>query len=373
MTPFDSAHGAQATYNFWLGLIPQFLGQFGSALPGVTAGADPSASTAGPMVDSLMFPADQIAKAAAMTQQSLQALAQSFASMLQAGGAPNLLSQWAAATPAFAPGKPGDAAATAATATQAMLASWAALMSNAAGATPGAMPQGTSPSAYGAVDMPAFSLQAMTQAWADMGSRLTGATSAQRDTAFDRTYGALSDAFGLGPSRKLHAAWRDAVAASIAQQDAQGNYALLVQRAFAQGFQRLLTALAEKANAGERIDSVLALLRLWASNTEEAVHETLQSERGLAATVALTRSALAYRKKMQQVAAVYADVLDMTTRRDLDEAYREIQALKREVRGLRPVLVPDGAAPKRAAASRTAAPKSNSSKGERVEKGGVDE
>lgn len=366
MTPLDSAHGAQTVYNFWLDLIPRFLGQFGGAFPGVAANANPSEHSAYPLLDGLTFPVDQIARAATTTQQSLQALTQSLAPMLQAGGVPNLLAQWAAAPTAFAPGKLGDAAATAASATQGMLSSWAALMSNAAGAIPSITPQGSTPG----VEAP---LQAITQVWADMGSRLTGATSAQRDTAFDRTYGALNDAFGLGPSRKLHAAWRDAAAASIAQQDAQANCALLVQSAFAQGFQRLLTALAEKANAGERIDSVLALLRLWASNTEEAVHETLQSERGIAASTALTRSALAYRKKMQQVAAVYADALDMTTRRDLDEAYREIQALKREVRGLRPVLVPDGAAPKRAAASRTAAPKSNSSKGERREKGGVDE
>jgi hypothetical protein len=369
MTPSDSTQSAQATYNFWLGLIPQFLGQFGGAVPGGAANADPGASSAFPLMNSLMFPADQIAKAAAMTQQSLQALAQSLPPMLQAGGIPSLLAQWATVSPAFASSKPGEAAATAATATQAMLASWAALMSNAAGATP----QGSTSPASPGVQTPPFSLQAMTQAWTDMGRQLNGATPAEFDAAFDRTYGALSDAFGLGPSRKLHAAWRDAVAASIAQQDAQGSYALLVQSAFAQGFQRLLTALAQKADAGERIDSVLALLRLWAIKTEEAVHETLQSERGLAATAALTRSALAYRRKMQQVAAVHADVLDMATRRDLDEAYREIQALKRELRGSGPVRSATGVAPKRAAASGAAAAKSKKSKGNPVQNGGADE
>ena len=69
--------------------------------------------------------------------------------------------------------------------------------------------------------------------------------------------------------------------------------------------------------------------------TEEVVHETLQSEAGLAATTALTRSALAYRRKTQQVAAIVGEALDMATRRELDEAYREIQALKRELRASR--------------------------------------
>jgi poly(hydroxyalkanoate) synthase III subunit E len=365
VTPFDSTRGSQAAYDFWLGLIPQFLGQFGGAAPGVAAKADPSASSASPGLNSLMFPADQIAKAAAMTQQSLQGLAQSLAPMLQAGGLPNLLAQWATASPAFASGKPGDAAAAAASATQAMLAPWAALMSGVAGAIPTAT-QGSTPPAYGEAGTPLSSLQAMSQAWTDMASRLAGTTPAQLDAAFDRTYGALGDALGFSPARKLHAAWRDVVAASVAHQDARASYALLVQGAFAQGFQRLMASLAEKANSGEHIDSVLALIRLWAIKSEEVVHKTLQSERGLAATAALTRSALAYRKKMQYMAAVVADVFDMATRRELDEAYREIQELKRELRASRPERGSGGATPKRRAATRAAAAKNRTSKANRA-------
>jgi len=35
------------------------------------------------------------------------------------------------------------------------------------------------------------------------------------------------------------------------------------------------------------------------------------------------------------VAGILADMLDLATRRDLDEAFREIQALKRELRNVR--------------------------------------
>jgi hypothetical protein len=184
-----------------------------------------------------------------------------------------------------------------------------------------------------------------------MASRLAGASPGQIDTRFDRAFGALSDGLGLGPLRKLQGAWRDVLAASLAQQDARIKYATLVQGALAQGFQRLLTALAAMADSGQRIDSVLALIRLWAGNTEQAVHETLQSERGLAATAALIRSDLAYRREMQQVAAVLAEQFDMALRRELDEAYREIQALKRSLRATRPVPEAEAAAPPRRAAA----------------------
>jgi len=77
------------------------------------------------------------------------------------------------------------------------------------------------------------------------------------------------------------------------------------------------------------------LMRMWAVATEEAVHESLQSERGLEATAAVTRAGLNYRRQMQGFASIIADTLDMATRRDLDDAYREIQSLKRELRSMR--------------------------------------
>ena len=139
----------------------------------------------------------------------------------------------------------------------------------------------------------------------------------------------------LGPARKSNAAWRDVMSAGVAQQDARTHYASLLQNAYLQGFQRLLSALATKGDAGERVDSVLALIKMLTINIEQAVHETMQSEGGLAATAALIRADLTYRKKMQQVAAVFAEQFDMTSRRELDDAFREIQALKRELRATR--------------------------------------
>jgi len=263
-------------------------------------------------------------------------MTRSIGPLIQTGGIAGVLDQWAKAMPPFTFGKPGEGAATAASMAQAWMAPWSALLPSAAG-TATTQSQGSAPSPFANPASLMFPLQAMSQPWIDIAGQLAGTTPAQLSAVFDRTYGALSDALGLSPIRKLQAAWQDLAAAAIAQQEARTKYALLVQSAFAQGLQRLIASLADKANSGERIDSVLALLKLWATKTEEVVHETLQSEAGLAATAALTRSALSHRKKMQNVAAIIADVLDMATRRELDDAYREIQALKRELRASRAV------------------------------------
>lgn len=84
MSASESNEGSRATYDFWLGLIPQFLGQFGGFAPAGGPG------TAVP--EDLPFPVDQIAKAAAMTQQSLEGLAQALAPALKTG-VPDMLAQ----------------------------------------------------------------------------------------------------------------------------------------------------------------------------------------------------------------------------------------------------------------------------------------
>ncbi len=278
--------GVQSVYDFWLGLIPQFFNQMGAAMPAGDAAAKQAFSA-------LSFPASEVAKAAAMTQDALQGLANAYAPLLQAAGPGGLLGQWAAASPAV----------------------------------PGTSPTGLTLGAP---------YQALQQAWQELGTQWLGATPRQFQASFDRTFGALTDAMGFGPARKLQAAWQELVAASLAQNEARAHYLMLVQGAFAAGLEGLLRRLAELAERGERVESVLALLRLWAVQTETAVHGVLQSEQGLAATAKVARAGLAYRRKIQHVASIIADGLDMATRRDLDEAYREIQELKREVRRLRP-------------------------------------
>ena len=355
MTAARTEGGMQGVYNFWLGLIPQFFGQLGAGVPG-GEGATP-ANLAG-----LSFPNDQVARAALMTQEALQAFARNVAPLLQASGTPGLFNQWTAAMAQF-PGMQGFSgnAEGAPASMPNMFAPWHAAMSmfpgsptapeagGATGAVAGApwawpmgLPQASAPAGdaarggAGAVMQP---LQAIQKAWLDAATRMSGASPQMYTDAFERTFGGVSDALGFGPMRKLQAAWKDLMAASVAQNEARMAYAMLVQGAFAAGLEGLMQRLADKAGAGERIDSVLALLRLWAVSTEEAVHQVLQSERGLAATAALSRAGVTHRRRLQHVAGILADATDMATRRELDEAFREIQALKREVRALRPPVV----------------------------------
>ena len=339
-TTFDAA-GAQAVYDFWLGLIPQFFSQFGVSLPSDERIATHAAGKSPPT---------------------------------------DWFAQWTAAMPPLAGGLPKSAGDVGTQAVKTMLGSWSAMMAPYAGgaaktasgapAAPGAagmfspwmgmLPFATA--AQGAVNSDAAAaamqpFQTAQQAWLDAVAQMGFASPQSYLTGFDRTFGGLFDALGFGPMRKLQTACQELATASMAQNQSRAAYAMLVQGAFSSGLERLMVQLGTMADAGERVESVLTLLKMWAVNTEEAVHEVLQSEQGLVATAALTRAGLSHRRKLQHVAGIVADSLDMATRRELDDVYKELHELKRELRALRrpapSTPVPAGG-PRRRAAKRKA-------------------
>ena len=91
---------------------------------------------------------------------------------------------------------------------------------------------------------------------------------------------------------------------------------------------------------GEPVESLLVLIRLWANAVDAPMHATMQSERGLAVTAKAVRAATEHRQRLQKAVALASEALHVPTRADVDEAYREIQELKRELRRLKKALPP---------------------------------
>jgi phage terminase Nu1 subunit (DNA packaging protein) len=74
------------------------------------------------------------------------------------------------------------------------------------------------------------------------------------------------------------------------------------------------------------------------------MHSAMQSDGGVAATARLARVTTQRQLRLANLVALAADSVGLTTRRDLDEAYREIQLLKREMRSLRKQAAANGSA-----------------------------
>ena len=178
--------------------------------------------------------------------------------------------------------------------------------------------------------------QAATQA---MGGALKPGAS-QLQLGLERTFGGLGDAFGLRPTRNLEEAWRDMLTASAAKQRAQAEYLAIVAEAFNQGTQGLVQELQAMGGRGERVESLLAFIRLWAKAIDAPLHEAMQGARGLEVTAKVIRASTQHRQQLQRAIGLASEALYVPTRADLDQAFREIQELKRELRRLRRALPP---------------------------------
>ncbi len=150
----------------------------------------------------------------------------------------------------------------------------------------------------------------------------------------DRTFTALADAFGLAPSRALVDACRELSVAEADRLAAQAGYFAFVARTWGRVVDGVAARLRELGARGESIDSLLALVRLWAGVADRSAHEAMQSEEGLRLSAAYVRAATRAHGSRNRVVEILSELCNVPTQAQLDEAYREIQELKRRLRRL---------------------------------------
>jgi predicted secreted protein len=183
-------------------------------------------------------------------------------------------------------------------------------------------------------------LMAMAQAamQAVAGASKPGAS--QLQLGIERTFGGLGDAFGLRPMRNLEEAWRDMMVANAAKQRAQAEYLAIVAEAFNKGTRGLVQELQAMGGRGEHVESLLTFIRLWAKAIDAPLHEAMQGARGLEVTAKVIRASTEHRQQLQRAIGLASEALYVPTRADLDQAFREIQELKRELRRVKRALPP---------------------------------
>jgi hypothetical protein len=130
---------------------------------------------------------------------------------------------------------------------------------------------------------------------------------------------------------------------------AQAAYLGILSKAWALGVQGLLEKLETMRDKGERVTSFLELVSLWIREIDQAGHVAMQSEAGLAATAAAVRATNRQRAELQRLVALVSLALNVPTRAEVDDGFREIQELKREIRRLKrnSVQIPTGIAPEK--------------------------
>ena len=148
-------------------------------------------------------------------------------------------------------------------------------------------------------------------------------------------YAGAHDAVGWGMYPRLADAMSELGNAQTAARDAQAKAAARITETWEIARQRFADGLKAKGGREESFADVQSYLRAWTVALDAAAQEAMQSESGLALTAEANRAASRVRLAQNRVVALWSELLNVPTRAELDEAYRLIHELRREVRALR--------------------------------------
>jgi len=137
-------------------------------------------------------------------------------------------------------------------------------------------------------------------------------------------------AFGLNREQQMQ---QQTMAAAVLESlQASARYQALIQRANAQGMERLQDKLALHAEPGRQIDSLKALYDLWVDAAEEAYAEIALSDEFREAYGEMVNSQMRVRHLQQQQTEQLCQQLGVPTRTEVSSLGERLQSLLREFR-----------------------------------------
>lgn len=129
---------------------------------------------------------------------------------------------------------------------------------------------------------------------------------------------------------------QQAMAAALMESlQASARYQALIQRANSDGMERLQNKLAEHSEPGRQIDSLKGLYDLWVDAAEEAYAEIALSDEFRDAYAKMINTQMRVRHMQQQQTEQFCQQLGMPTRSDVEALGKRLQAMRRELAGLK--------------------------------------
>ncbi|MBL8398988.1 MAG: hypothetical protein JNL84_12750 [Candidatus Accumulibacter sp.] len=164
--------------------------------------------------------------------------------------------------------------------------------------------------------------------------------------------------FGL--SREKNAKMLRLVDASVDVRKASLEFHTAFAKALAKAVEATIEELSKLAAKGEKITTVRDLMRLWYRTADGSLLITFNSKEFLDIQNQFSLAQQQYKLSQRAVVEDIFRSFDIPTRTEIDDAYKVIHDLKKEVRALRKELLPPthGVAAKAATARKAARPKS---------------
>jgi class III poly(R)-hydroxyalkanoic acid synthase PhaE subunit len=121
-------------------------------------------------------------------------------------------------------------------------------------------------------------------------------------------------------------------------QEAQKAYQAKLADGIATSVERTVDHLAKLAEKGEKISSARDLMRTFFSIADRTLMESFNTKEFMEIQDKLTLALMNHKIAQREALEIVYNSLEIPTRSEIDEAYRDIHGLKREVRALRKAL-----------------------------------
>lgn len=128
-------------------------------------------------------------------------------------------------------------------------------------------------------------------------------------------------------------------------QQAQGGYHKKLADGIATSVERTVEHLAKLAEKGEKVTSARDLMRIFFSISDKTLMESFNTPEFLAIQDELTKALMTHKIAQREALEMLYNSLEIPTRSEVDEAYRDLHELKREVRALKKALKEASAKP----------------------------
>jgi len=148
----------------------------------------------------------------------------------------------------------------------------------------------------------------------------------------------LADIPSIGVMREHQAKILRAFDAFIDMRKIMFTFNKMTMGAMNKSVETVMAALVEKSKKGEAIQSVRDLNRLWLDSADKVFTEMYASEEYLAAQRQLSSAGMTYKIMQHDVVEMALKNLNLPTRSELDDAYKTLYELRKDVKALKKAL-----------------------------------
>ena len=116
------------------------------------------------------------------------------------------------------------------------------------------------------------------------------------------------------------------------------DYLLVLLDIWVRAFEELMHELVSSQNKGETVENFRQFLQVWSSIFDRVFAQRFHSEDALEIQGKFMNAAITWRLHQQQLMEVFLKMNDLPTRSELDEVYRSLYELRKEVKNLKKTL-----------------------------------